>query len=381
METYFATPERNTAENIFSNHQYIKDQPNITKLLDSFPNPILILDDYRQIVFFNKAVYDLLEIDYEAVFGKRPGELIGCIHSTKMEGGCGTSKNCRFCGAVNSILESQATGRLVTKDFRITTRNKDVFTYNEYAATSSTLEIGSKKFTLFTLEDISSKKRREVLEKIFFHDLINTAGSLSNLLYLLNTEDFDGNKNELIDLASRVSVDLIDEISAQKMLLEAENGELVPLFKTENSLSVLQKVVESMKHHAVATGKNIIIDINPANIDFETDITMLRRVLINMVKNALEATRTGQNVVINATRNDNMVAFSVHNPSFILPDIQLQIFQRSFSTKAVNRGVGTYSMKLLTEQYLKGRVYFTSDKESGTRFYCELPIYNSGASL
>lgn len=33
---------------------------------------------------------------------------------------------------------------------------------------------------------------------------------------------------------------------------------------------------------------------------------------------------------------------------------QLQIFQRSFSTKGKGRGLGTYSIKLLTERYLKG---------------------------
>lgn len=34
--------------------------------------------------------------------------------------------------------------------------------------------------------------------------------------------------------------------------------------------------------------------------------------------------------------------------------VQLQIFNRSFSTKGKGRGTGTYSMKLLTKRYLKG---------------------------
>ena len=50
-------------------------------------------------------------------------------------------------------------------------------------------------------------------------------------------------------------------------------------------------------------------------------------------------------------------------------DAQLQIFQRSFSTKGSGRGVGTYSIKLLGEQYLRGRVGFTSSETDGTAFY------------
>jgi len=52
---------------------------------------------------------------------------------------------------------------------------------------------------------------------------------------------------------------------------------------------------------------------------------------------------------------------------------QLQIFRRSFSTKGIDRGMGTYSMKLLTE-YLQGEVSFTSSEENGTLFVARYPL-------
>jgi signal transduction histidine kinase len=48
--------------------------------------------------------------------------------------------------------------------------------------------------------------------------------------------------------------------------------------------------------------------------------------------------------------------------------IQLQIFQRFFSTKGPGRGLGTYSMKLFGERYLKGKVDFSSQAPQGTTF-------------
>ena len=51
-----------------------------------------------------------------------------------------------------------------------------------------------------------------------------------------------------------------------------------------------------------------------------------------------------------------------------------RIFQRSFTTKsAPGQSRGTYSMRLLAEQYLGGSVSFTSKAQAGTTFTLALP--------
>jgi sensor histidine kinase regulating citrate/malate metabolism len=62
----------------------------------------------------------------------------------------------------------------------------------------------------------------------------------------------------------------------------------------------------------------------------------------------------------------------VHNMSFMSPEVKLQVFMRSFSTKGMQRGLGTYSMKIFGEQYLGGKVNFTSDPQNGTTFFIDL---------
>jgi sensor histidine kinase regulating citrate/malate metabolism len=58
-----------------------------------------------------------------------------------------------------------------------------------------------------------------------------------------------------------------------------------------------------------------------------------------------------------------------------MPDhVKSRIFQRSFSTKGQGRGIGIYSMRLITEQYLHGSVSFTSEKGAGTEFVVRLPV-------
>ena len=54
-------------------------------------------------------------------------------------------------------------------------------------------------------------------------------------------------------------------------------------------------------------------------------------------------------------------------------DAQLQVFQRSFSTKGDGRGLGTYGSRLLTERYLGGEIGFESTESTGTTFRVSLP--------
>jgi sensor histidine kinase regulating citrate/malate metabolism len=93
-----------------------------------------------------------------------------------------------------------------------------------------------------------------------------------------------------------------------------------------------------------------------------------------MLKNALEATVKGQAVTMGCELVEDKVQFWVLNPGHIPPDVQSQVFKWSFSTKGKNRGLGTYSMRMLSERYLDGRVYFSSTPAEGTKFVAVYPI-------
>ena len=110
-----------------------------------------------------------------------------------------------------------------------------------------------------------------------------------------------------------------------------------------------------------------------ADVLVRTDKVQAARSLGNLVKNALEASKPGQTVTV-SVRNDGTPMLTVQNESVMPPDVQAQIFQRSFSTKGESgRGIGTYSVKLLTENYLRGAVEFRSTVEDGTTFTLRLP--------
>ena len=102
---------------------------------------------------------------------------------------------------------------------------------------------------------------------------------------------------------------------------------------------------------------------------------MLTRVLLNMLINAIEATSPEEEIrVMVETVDVHCVRLSIQNPRVIPPDVQPRIFQRFFSTKAKEgRGLGTWTMRFLAENFLEGRVRFTSSNEEGTTFWLEIP--------
>ena len=104
----------------------------------------------------------------------------------------------------------------------------------------------------------------------------------------------------------------------------------------------------------------------------QSDEVLLSRVLGHLIKNALEASSAGETVRV-SFENRGTPRFVVRNPSCMSERVQLQIFQRSFSTKSESgHGIGTYSVKLLTERYLDGTVTFSSSRHEGTAFTVSL---------
>jgi signal transduction histidine kinase len=202
----------------------------------------------------------------------------------------------------------------------------------------------------------------------FFHDLLNSSGGLNGLLTMLKEETNPDAGRELINMSEEASRDILEEIITQRQLLSAENGDLAVKIERANSLDVLNSAKGKISSHEAGQNKKIIVDPKSADIDFDTDKVLLQRVLINLIKNAFEATKADGTVYIGVKNLGAKLNFWVKNDTVLSQEVQSQLFQRSFSTKGLDRGIGTYSVRLLTENYLNGKVSFVSNENEGTIF-------------
>ncbi len=375
LYTEFAPAERSSPDEIERQARLFVDMGLLHQFLDAIPTALMVLNKNRQIVFANRPLIQATGQDsQQALLGLRPGETLGCIHSATHVGGCGTTRFCRECGAVRAILSSLS-GRQAVEECRVI-RHKDdeQFESLDLRVWTTPLPYEVEQFVVFSLVDIGHEKRRQALEHIFFHDILNTVSTLRLASEMLPKNEPDDQK-QLFDAIAISSERLAQEILTQRDLLAAENNELETKATPIHSGEFLQKMIQSASALPAAQGRDIRISPAAAQIEFFSDAVLLGRVILNMIKNAVEASAPDQTVSIDCQAAENQVEFSVHNPNYIPPAVQHQIFQRSFSTKGKGRGLGTYSMKLLSEQYLKGQVSFVSTKENGTTFFARYPFF------
>lgn len=369
IETRFASAERSPDTLVWSQYHRFAYYPVLSDFLAKIDQYIVVLNDNRQIVFANQSFikdYDLGRI--ENIIGRRVGEVFDCRFAWCVAG-CGTSEFCKECGAVQSMLQSQRERSDVFMECIILTKTSKTI---ELGVTSKYIEIGGEPFTIFSLADISKEKQFKELEEIFFHDISNIASGIHSMLQLLY-DDRVSDKGKIQAQLSRCSSELIDELQAHRVLKSAERSNLQVKVTENNSLEIMNRAVRFVERTQAARGNILYIHHNSEDFDLKTDANLINRVLLNMLTNALEASAFSQKVTIGCEIKNGERIFWVHNPGEMPKEIQVKIFRKTFSTKKRGSGLGTRSIRVITEGYLGGRVDFESDSGSGTVFRIYLP--------
>jgi len=373
MWTHEALIKRSSLKEVLIENKNITSSEYITQISNALNSIFMILNENRQIIFANKHLLSFLSITDENLLGKRPGEILYCKNATKLPTGCGTHEYCQECGALNTIL-SALDGKTVENECRISSIIDGQNVSFDLLVKGQPFHYENRQYVLFSIIDISDKKRKKILEKTFFHDILNTAGGVIGFSRMLkdNLKDGDLENYEMAEVLYDISDNLIKEIKSQQLLLAAENNNLKLDITEFQTIEFLKKTINLIEKNDAVKNRNINLSV-PKDITIKTDRVLLQKIIINMIKNAAEAVSKEETVTVKAEENETNIIFSIHNKSYINKSTQAQIFQRSFSTKGVNRGIGTYSIKLFGENYLKGKVWFESTEENGTTFYLEIP--------
>jgi signal transduction histidine kinase len=372
--TYFAPPERASLKDLQEQLRLTEVSPIIRALLQAVDGLLVVLNPQRQIV----AASDPVILgpgrgSIAATLGVRPGELLRCVRVPEAPNGCGTSRHCAECGAVLAILASQETRQTAVRECLLTVGRNGHTEAHEFRVQASPLTVGRHNLTAVVLRDVSNEKRREALEQVFFHDVLNTIGGLAGWSKLLRALEGERAK----DAARRIAAlcdRLTQEVQNQRALLQAERGDLAVSLVSTTPAEILETLGTVFAGHEAAADRQLDIAVASPHERIGTDPSLLVRVLTNMVKNALEATPPGSAVRVWYERREGRPGFFVWNAGAMSDGVARRVFQRSFSTKGEKgRGLGTYSMKLFGERYLGGSVSCASDPESGTLFRIILP--------
>lgn len=372
LPTFFLPAERLEQTVINAIAQEIAHSPSGLTLA-AIPLAVVIVNDTRQIVYANARFLALTDKnDVSQVIGQRIGEALGCEHVDDNSGGCGTTRFCQYCGAAQAIVKSLE-GECGTQECainRVSATTLDALSLQVWAVP---IEIEGHKLVLNSILNIAHEKALHGFERIFFHDIINAITGIKGIGDLLSLELPTSYLREL-ELLRRSIDDLQDIVDTQRDFLAVEAKEYRQNYTRLYTIDILKYLASYCQSFNQGGTRRIDVSPEAAARLFSSDLRIIQRIMVNAVKNALEAVAPGATVTLGADETEQgAVRLWVANPGVMPEEVQLRLFEKGFSTKGEGRGLGTYSMRLFARQCLHGDIAFTSTPEAGTRFTLELP--------
>ncbi len=165
-------------------------------------------------------------------------------------------------------------------------------------------------------------------------------------------------------------------------LSRLESGEAEPRLAPVRIEDVVQSAVESFRLKAEAKDQSLKMDIAPTLPMLNADAEQIKRVLDNLLSNAIRNTPRGGEIRITAARREEYISISVADTGHgIPPEYLTRLFHRFLSVpgaKSGSTGLGLAISKRLVEAH-DGQISAQSEVGRGTTITFTLPIAHEGA--
>ncbi len=344
-----------------------------TSIIDAINTPVFVIDKDMNIVYTNRYISENLlpKEKTKSDHKLRPAEIFNCKNGFDNDVCiCRQSRSCDSCSLrqyLNMTLSNLASR---TQEVIMTDVNNKMKVL-ELSHTKFDHE-GTCYYTVFSIDKTAAYKKRQ-LESVFFHDLINLAGGLTGYLDILDemdAEEFAIHMPNIKSLANQI----LEDVIGQSQISRTEQDRLEPEICEVEMNEFISTLSTSIIYQPCAKNREFVVNMPEEEIIFFTDERILSRVLLNMLKNAAENSDKDEKYTLDITKDDDSITFKVHNNTVIPEETQNRMFSFGNSNKGNGHGVGAYSIRLLTENILKGRTWFTSSKDNGTDFFVTIPI-------
>lgn len=354
-------------------------------LLDSTHEGVLMFDTAGRIVLVNRVAANLVGQRRQALLEKA---LVPANVSTAL----GYEE-----AALSGLLQQLSMGRVPKGrshiyEARIIRDNSEARRFIERNEAPVLTDDSHLLGWLMVLRDVTEEVERSEWRlnatRMIVHDLRNPITTLSSTVELIETRlagDSDAEVRRLTQSAQRGIGDMLDMVDSLMDVTRIEAGQLVVDAEAMRLPPLLERVVEHMQ--PLARQKNIALRTEtPADLPAVWgDEEILRRVLVNLLDNALKFTPAGGQIVVQlapspqpANGDSPGVTCSVEDNGPGIPDAyRTQIFDRFVrinvgGAQVRGTGLGLTFCKLAVEAH-GGRIWVADAENGGSRFLFTLP--------
>jgi signal transduction histidine kinase len=201
------------------------------------------------------------------------------------------------------------------------------------------------------------------------HDLRNPLTGISTAAYYLKRKYGSLMDEKGQDMLEVIEKDVNYSNKIVSDLLEYSR----PIMLNLQEMDPKSAVAEALSH--VDFPKNVqLIDLTKSTPTIKIDVDKMKRVFINLIKNAIDAMPNGGKLIVTSEKmNDKVKIAFADTGQGISEENQKRLFGPLFTTKAKGMGLGLAICKRIVEAH-GGRISADSIVDKGTTFIITIPV-------
>lgn len=361
-----------------STHQALQQSTEVSEqrrryletILENVAAGVIALDEHSRIATINRFAEELLAIQPAAFLGREYHEVLPRQHAMIVE---------------SFLAELDATGRsTIERHLRVTIRRGETLSL-QVNVTRMVDERGRSIGFVILFDNLTNLEKaqrlaawQEVARRIA-HEIKNPLTPIQLSAQRLRKRFLDriGEDRDIFDQCTATIVAQVDEI--KKLASEFSDFARMPKLRREtNDLGRLAEEVVFLYQEAHRT-LTITCRIDPALPLFPFDAVQVKRVLINLLDNAVTALGDDGAIEVRVgpapERETPMAMLRVaDNGPGIPADVRLRIFEPYFSTRKSGTGLGLAIAHTIVSEH-GGTIRARDNHPTGTVFTVELPLH------
>jgi len=221
---------------------------------------------------------------------------------------------------------------------------------------------------LLHLERLSTMGR---LASGLTHDLRNVMVSVNHIERELETRAAEPDLLESVQIGTHMIGNLLETLEGMQQF--AKSGALTMTSEIFAPAQVVQAAIAISRMDMTYRARKVEVEIEKDLPAVQGDQQKLIQVLVNLLRNAIQATEKSKRILVRAQRDAGDVVFAVEDEGPGVPsELRDKIFEPFVSTKGdKGMGMGLYMARLIVESH-RGQIRCSNRPAGGARFEVRL---------